>query len=79
MFRVNLKLLQKCFGIRSEVCEKLYVPISDPPNSKDYENLLCFLTRHSKIAVLTGAGISTESGEKLLMLIYFYIYLVLVY
>lgn len=65
MLLINLKLLQKSFGIRYGVRKKMYVPISDPPNPKDYESLLNFLTKHRKIAVLTGAGVSTESGMKL--------------
>lgn len=44
---------------RSIVC----VPRHKPPDPKDFETLKEFLTRHQRILVLTGAGISTESGE----------------
>ncbi|KAL0867679.1 hypothetical protein ABMA27_008418 [Loxostege sticticalis] len=40
----------------------VYVPKHKPPEQKDLEKLKDFLLRNEKILVLTGAGISTESG-----------------
>ncbi|XP_063832871.1 NAD-dependent protein deacylase Sirt4 [Ostrinia nubilalis] len=40
----------------------VYVPKHKPPEQKDFEKLKDFLIANEKILVLTGAGISTESG-----------------
>ncbi|KAI8425440.1 hypothetical protein MSG28_007185 [Choristoneura fumiferana] len=40
----------------------VYVPKHKPPEQRDFETLREFINRHQKILVLTGAGISTESG-----------------
>lgn len=40
----------------------VYVPKYKPPERKDVEILREFINRHQKILILTGAGISTESG-----------------
>ncbi|CAG9791400.1 unnamed protein product [Diatraea saccharalis] len=40
----------------------VYVPKHKPPDLKDFEILKDFLLRHNNILILTGAGISTESG-----------------
>ncbi|CAG4933257.1 unnamed protein product [Colias eurytheme] len=52
------KLFQSSLILRQIV----YVPSYKPPNEKDFNNLLNFLYQHNKILILTGAGISTESG-----------------
>lgn len=41
----------------------VYVPKHKPPNPEDVTKLLDFLTKHKRCLVLTGAGISTESGK----------------
>lgn len=38
------------------------VPKHKPPNNEDINILKDFITQHKKILILTGAGISTESG-----------------
>lgn len=38
------------------------VPKHKPPDHKDVKVLQSFLTKHDKILVVSGAGISTESG-----------------
>ncbi|CAB3220587.1 unnamed protein product [Arctia plantaginis] len=40
----------------------VYVPKHKPPNNEDINILKDFITQHKKILILTGAGISTESG-----------------
>uniref|UniRef100_A0A2H1VEA1 NAD-dependent protein deacylase n=1 Tax=Spodoptera frugiperda TaxID=7108 RepID=A0A2H1VEA1_SPOFR len=40
----------------------VYVPKHKPPNHEDFEVLKDFLSKHKNILILTGAGISTESG-----------------
>lgn len=40
----------------------VYVPKHKPPKNEDFEILKDFLSQHKKLLVLTGAGISTESG-----------------
>ncbi|XP_041971661.1 NAD-dependent protein deacylase Sirt4 [Aricia agestis] len=39
-----------------------YVPAYNPPDIQDTKKLREFISRHEKLLVLTGAGISTESG-----------------
>lgn len=39
------------------------VPKHKPPEQKDLDKLRKFLHEHEKLLVLTGAGISTESGK----------------
>ncbi|KAG6461456.1 NAD-dependent protein deacylase Sirt4 [Manduca sexta] len=58
MFRRILPTNIKVFNNRYIV----YVPKHKPPDHKDIEILRSFLVKHDKILILTGAGISTESG-----------------
>ncbi|CAH2051921.1 unnamed protein product, partial [Iphiclides podalirius] len=39
-----------------------FVPAYKPPNDKDFDTIRYFIKRHQNILILTGAGISTESG-----------------
>lgn len=39
------------------------VPKHKPPEQKDFDKLREFLIKHEKLLILTGAGISTESGK----------------
>lgn len=41
----------------------VFVPKHKPPNCEDVEILKNFISKYNKILILTGAGISTESGE----------------
>lgn len=42
---------------------KIYIPKHDPIKVEDVEKLENFLSNKPNILVLTGAGISTESGK----------------
>ncbi|VVD02155.1 unnamed protein product [Leptidea sinapis] len=55
---INLRNIIQPRFTRHIVC----VPAYKPPKEEDYEKLLKFLHNHDHILVLTGAGISTESG-----------------
>lgn len=39
------------------------VPKHNPPEQKDFDKLREFIIKHEKLLILTGAGISTESGK----------------
>lgn len=39
------------------------VPKHKPLEQKDFDKLREFLIKHEKLLILTGAGISTESGK----------------
>lgn len=56
MFR---KYIFKCKSLHRH---NVFVPKHKPPDHNDYEQLRQFLTKHNNILILTGAGISTESG-----------------
>ncbi|CAH0402786.1 unnamed protein product [Chilo suppressalis] len=50
------------FHINTISRQIVYIPKHKPPDHKDFETLRDFLLRNNKILILTGAGISTESG-----------------
>lgn len=45
------------------VRQAAFVPAYKPPVEKDFETIKYFVRRNKKILILTGAGISTESGS----------------
>ncbi|XP_063225807.1 NAD-dependent protein deacylase Sirt4-like [Bacillus rossius redtenbacheri] len=48
--------------LRKSLCSLAFVPKHNPSQDVDVETLTGFLRSHSRILVLTGAGVSTESG-----------------
>ncbi|XP_053325861.1 NAD-dependent protein lipoamidase sirtuin-4, mitochondrial [Spea bombifrons] len=56
---VQIVLQHRC---RSHLALSAYVPVCDPVNPRHVEQLQHFLSRSQKLFVMTGAGISTESG-----------------
>lgn len=59
LLRINPIFLNACVrNLSNFSC----VPKYDPVNETDLIKLKGFLTNHKRICVLTGAGISTESG-----------------
>lgn len=45
----------------------VYVPAYKPPEEEDFQKLREFALKHKKLLILTGAGISTESGKIVLL------------
>ncbi|EFJ28669.1 hypothetical protein SELMODRAFT_411217 [Selaginella moellendorffii] len=66
--RLWLPFKSRCLSTRIEVVrfktpgDRNLIPHSAPPTSRDYELLSNFLQNSKKLAVITGAGVSTESG-----------------
>ncbi|XP_046980918.1 NAD-dependent protein deacylase Sirt4 [Schistocerca americana] len=52
----------KCQNSVSRSCSSLFVPKHNPVSVEDFSKLVTFIETSQKIAVLTGAGVSTESG-----------------
>ncbi|KAM3963946.1 LOW QUALITY PROTEIN: NAD-dependent protein deacylase Sirt4 [Aphomia sociella] len=59
MFRRGVTMIVNFSALSRSI---VYVPKHRAPNHKDIEMLKDFITKHEKILILTGAGISTESG-----------------
>ncbi|XP_024539153.1 NAD-dependent protein deacylase SRT2 [Selaginella moellendorffii] len=63
-----LPFKSRCLSTRTEVVrfktpgDRNLIPHSAPPTSRDYELLSNFLQNSKKLTVITGAGVSTESG-----------------
>lgn len=53
----NINYLKKTYCYSSR-----FVPKHEPPQDKDIANLEKFLNNRTNVLVLTGAGVSTESG-----------------
>lgn len=62
-------MLRQVQSIRVFKRHLVYVPKHKPPNRKDFDSLKKFIDRHDKILILTGAGISTESGKYIMLYI----------
>ncbi|XP_034828275.1 NAD-dependent protein deacylase Sirt4 isoform X1 [Maniola hyperantus] len=59
----NAVVRQKHFIQQKYFIRRLaFVPVYKPPDQKDFQKLRNFLHKHDKFLILTGAGISTESG-----------------
>lgn len=66
MFSINKRLLNNLKLVISSNayrCSSQFVPKHNPAQGKDIENLEKFLENKSSVLVLTGAGVSTESGK----------------
>nr|CAI5839895.1 unnamed protein product [Callosobruchus analis] len=61
---MNLSMLEHLFCRKYSTELLKFVPKHKPVVNKDVEVLRDFIQRSDKIAILTGAGISTESGRR---------------
>lgn len=64
----SCKLLNKCkeilpFHVPTRLLSNQFVPKHEPARPEDIEKLEDFLRDKQNVLVLTGAGISTESGS----------------
>ncbi|XP_013167852.1 PREDICTED: NAD-dependent protein deacylase Sirt4-like [Papilio xuthus] len=55
-------MLKQISAFKMLIRHTAFVPAYKPPAEKDFETIRYFVSRHKKILILTGAGISTESG-----------------
>lgn len=56
-------MLKRILPLKLSRRQTTFVPAYKPPDEKDYDAIRLFIKRHQRILVLTGAGISTESGS----------------
>lgn len=61
-------------SIKQFTRQLVYVPKHKAPNHEDFEVLRDFLSRYKNILILTGAGISTESGNCYVFTKYFVLF-----
>lgn len=70
LIQFNSRPLKYVFKNYRKLSDISYVPKYKPVSSEDCQTLMRYILEHEKILVITGAGVSTESGIYVLIKIF---------